>query len=164
MTTTMIDPAHATSFLAEGRIAVVGASDDPANFGRSILGELRDRGLDAVPVNPHATTVADGDCYPSLAQVPGGVDCAVVMVGTDAAVGVVQQCIDLSIGRVWLFKGLGGQGAVSDTAVQMCEDHGIDVIPGACPLMFLEPVAWFHRVHRSIRRARGAVARPSPDG
>ena len=37
--------------------------------------------------------------------------------------------------RVWLFKGLGGPGALSDEAVQLCHDNKIDVVAGACPLM-----------------------------
>jgi hypothetical protein len=27
--------------------------------------------------------------------------------------------------------------------------------------MFLEPVGWFHRAHRSIRRARGSLDHPA---
>jgi hypothetical protein len=31
----------------------------------------------------------------------------------------------------------------------------VAVVEGACPLMFLEPVGWFHRAHRGIRRIKG---------
>jgi hypothetical protein len=31
----------------------------------------------------------------------------------------------------------------------------------ACPLMFLEPVGWFHRVHRSLRHANKSLAKAS---
>ena len=47
------------------------------------------------------------------------------------------------------FTGLGA-------AIKLTE-AGVDVVPGACPLMFLEPVGWFHRVHRAARRGRHAL-------
>jgi hypothetical protein len=61
---------------------------------------------------------------------------------------------------VWLFKG-AAPGAVSDEAVQLCRDHNIAVIPGACPLMFLEPVHGVHRVHRALRHANRSLAKAS---
>ena len=39
-------------FLAQKRIAVVGVSHDPKDFSRSLLRTLRERGYDAVAVNP----------------------------------------------------------------------------------------------------------------
>jgi predicted CoA-binding protein len=81
----------------------------------------------------------------------------IVMVGQDRAAGVVRQAVTRGVGHVWLFKGLGGDGAVSDEALALCEQHGIEVVAGACPLMFLEPVGWFHRIHRSARRHNGSL-------
>ena len=39
-------------FLAQKRIAVVGVSHDPKDFSRGLLRTLRERGYDAVAVNP----------------------------------------------------------------------------------------------------------------
>lgn len=157
----MIDTATATAFLAQRRIAVVGASDDKASFGGTIYRALRDHGYDVVAVNPNAEAVADDPCYPDLAAVPTPVDGAIVMVSQANAPGVVQDCVEQRVPRVWLFKGLGGPGALSDQAVKLCEDNGIDVVAGACPLMFLEPVGVPHRVHRALRRLNGSLARVS---
>jgi hypothetical protein len=60
---------------------------------------------------------------------------------------------------VWLFKGLGGPGAASDDAIRLARELGLDVVPGACPLMFLDPVRGAHRLHLAIRRLNGAVAK-----
>jgi hypothetical protein len=154
----MIDPAKAMAFLSAGRIAVVGASDDRKNFGRTIVTELTAHGIDTVAVHPHAEMVASAHCYPSLAVVPGTVDGVVVMVPQDASVGVVRECVDRGVTRVWLFKG-AGPGAVSEEAVELCRTHGIDVVEGACPLMFLEPVGGVHKFHRLLRRMNGSVAK-----
>jgi uncharacterized protein len=157
----MIDPAAVNEFLSHHRIAVVGASPNPRAFGNVVFRELRAHGYDAVAVNPHHDAVGDQPCYPDLASVPGEVDGVIVMVHRAKAADVVRACASLGVRRVWLFEGLGGAGAVSDAAVGLCRLHGIDVIPGACPLMFLEPVGWFHRIHRVARRANGTLAKAS---
>ena len=157
----MIDPTTVETFLGLPRIGVVGASDDPKNFGRTICHELRAHGRDVTAVHPTATTVDGGPCYPDLASVPGGVDGVIVMVAGAQAIQVVRQCIAQKIGWVWLFQGVGGAGAVTNEALELCAEHGISVVPGACPLMFLEPVAWFHRLHRGVRHFNGSLARAS---
>ncbi len=51
----------------------------------------------------------------------------------------------------------GGPGAFSAETVDWCREHDVDVVAGACPLMFLEPVAGLHRAHLAVRRFAGAV-------
>jgi predicted CoA-binding protein len=157
----MIDPGMAQTFLDGKCIAVVGASDDPKSFGGIIFRALLDHGIDAVAVNPRYDTVSDRPCYPALTAVPDDttIDGVLVVVPKNAAVDVVNQAIARHVPRVWLFKGVGGTGAVSDEAVALCHDHGIEVIPGACPLMFLEPVRGVHRFHRTIRHLNHSLAR-----
>lgn len=156
----MISNEAVQGFLAGRRIAVVGASDEKSNFGRTIYRELREHGYDAVAVNPGAAEVAGDPCYPAVAAVPAPpLDGVIVMVNAQAALEVIDQCAVAGVPRVWLFRGLGKPGAVSDEAVARCAEHGMEVVAGACPLMFLEPVGWFHRAHRAIRRHRGLLAR-----
>jgi uncharacterized protein len=157
----MITTASATEFLAGRRIAVIGASDDKAKFGSTIYRALREHGYDVVAVNPNSEAVAGDRCYPDLGSVPVPLDGAIVMVSQARAAEVVRACVQHRVPRVWLFKGLGGPGALSDEAVQLCQDNGIDVVAGACPLMFLEPVGWFHKLHRSARHLNGSLAKAS---
>lgn len=155
----MIDTDSIDHFLADGhRLAVVGASDDKANFGRTIYCALREHGYEVVAVNPNARIVAGDHCYPDLGAVLHPLDGVVVVVNQVAALDVVRDCAAHDVPRVWLFKGLGGAGAVSDEAVRLCRDNRIDVIAGACPLMFLEPVGWFHKLHRAMRHANGSLS------
>jgi hypothetical protein len=156
----MIDPAQASAFLSAGRIAVVGASNEPKNFGRTILTALTDHGIESVAVHPRATEVAGRPCYPDLQSVPGAVGGVIVMVPKSVALDIVRDCVEYGIARVWLFKG-AGPGAVSDEAIRFCQDHGVSVVAGACPLMFLEPVRGVHKVHRMLRRANGSLAKAS---
>jgi uncharacterized protein len=155
----VIDTSTVEEFLAHRRLAVVGVSDQRGSFARTVYQQLRDHGYEVAAVHPSAVTVADDPCYPDLASVPGELDGVIVMVNPGVAADVVRDAAALGIPRVWLFKGLGGPGAVSDEAVELCQQHGIAVVPGACPMMFLEPVGWFHRLHRGMRRRNGSLAR-----
>lgn len=153
-----VDQQFVAAMLAAPRIAVVGASDDPKSFGRTIYLAVRDRAVEAVAVHPTAEAVAGDPCYPTLADVPEAVDVAIVMVPAPASVDVVRQCAALGITKVWLFRGLGGVGAASPQAIEAATELGLDVVPGACPLMFLEPAGWIHRIHRAARRRNGSLA------
>jgi predicted CoA-binding protein len=155
----MIETAVAEEFLSLHRLALVGASDDAKGFSKTVYRELREHGHDVVAVNPNATTVNGDPCYPDLAAVPGELDGVVVMVNRSKAADVVRACADRGVTNVWLFKGLGGEGAVSDEALEVCRENGMRVVAGACPLMFLEPVAWIHRAHRAVRHLNGSLAR-----
>ncbi len=155
----MIDERTAKEFLALGRLAVVGVSADPQQFGNVVYKALKEHGVDVVPVHPSDLTVAGDPVFPDIGAVPGPVDGAIVMVRAGAAVDVVRACARRGVGHVWLFKGLGSPGSVSDEAVEECERHGIAVVAGACPLMFLEPVGLVHRIHRAARRANHSLAR-----
>ncbi|HEX4819694.1 MAG TPA: CoA-binding protein [Acidimicrobiales bacterium] len=154
-----IDPEAARSFFALDRIALVGASDDKKHFSNAVFLALRDHGVHAIPVNPHETVVGGETCYPDIATVPGAVDGVIVMVNHETALQIVDECIERGVTHVWLFKGLGGDSAVSDEAVARCRNHDIHVIPGACPMMFLQPVKGFHRFHRGIRRLRRDIGK-----
>jgi predicted CoA-binding protein len=75
-----------------------------------------------------------------------------IVLNADHAADVVRACIDRQVQHIWLFKGLGGPGAESEETIGLCREAGVNVVEGACPLMFLEPVGVGHRIHRGLRR------------
>ena len=156
-----IDPAAAREFFDLGSIALVGASNDPKHFSNSVFRALQEHAVHVVPVNPNEAAVGDVVCYPNVAAVPGPLEGVIVMVNHETAVQVVRECAERGVTHVWLFKGLGHESALSDEAVALCHEHGMTVVPGACPLMFLQPVRSLHRIHRGIRRLRGDVRKAS---
>lgn len=152
-----VDATQAEAFLRLPRLALIGASDDRRKFGNTIYRELRDRPDGTViAVNPRAATVEGDTCYPDVAAIPEPVDGAIVMVPAAHVDEAVESCIDAGISRVWLFRGFG-QGAVTDAALALCDENGVEVIAGACPLMFLGQARGMHRFHRAMRRLRGDV-------
>ncbi len=148
----MLTTDSASRFLAQPRITVVGASDAKDSFGGAVYRALKAHGHDVVPVHPTADRVDGDQCYPYIGAVPRPLGGVLIMVKADDAVPVVRACIAAGVQHVWLFKGLGGPGAVSEEAVELCRAAGVDVVEGACPLMFLEPVGLVHKIHRGLRR------------
>lgn len=145
-------------FLAQEHVAFVGVSRDPKQFANSIYRHLRAGGRTLYPVNRNPGVAAiEGDrSYQSLADVPDPVDGVVVMVPAKDAAGVVREAVQRGIPRVWLHRGLG-PNSVSAEAVDICNQAGVEVVDGACPLMFTAPVGFVHRVHRGLASHRFAA-------
>ena len=147
----MVDPALQTEirdFLAGKRIAIVGLSHNPADFSCAILEKLEGAGFEVYGVNPRLAEDAANRRYQNLASIPGDpVDGVFLTTPPSAALAVVRECASLGIDRVWMHQNFG-QGSTSDEAVAFCEEHGIHVIDRGCPMMFVEPVDFFHKTMR----------------
>ena len=149
----------ARKFLAHQRIAVAGVSRTDTNEAANLVyRKLRDGGYEVYPVNPNATSVEGDVCYPSLDAIPAGVDAVFAATHPDATPEVVRQCVELGIRHVWMHRAFG-QGSVSREAVALCEENGIRVIPGGCPMMFLAPVDLGHRCMRWFLGLAGKLPR-----
>jgi predicted CoA-binding protein len=143
-------------FLAQQHLAVVGVSRELKAFPNTVAAHLRSQGRVVYLVNAHTDRLGDDTCYRSVAAVPDPLDGVIVMVRADAAVDVVRACIARGVPRVWLHRG-AGPGASSPEAVELCREAGISVVDGACPMMFAEPVGWFHKTHGWFVRKRFAA-------
>jgi len=135
-----------TDFLSQRVLAVVGASRNPNKFGSSIYRDLKAKGYKVLAVNSHAETIDGDPCYPNLAalpETPGGI---IVVVPPAETEKIVREAAAAKITRVWLQR-----GAESPEAVAYCAANGIQVISGECILMFAEPAAFYHKIHRFFR-------------
>ena len=142
-------------FLDQPRFAFIGVSRQPQDFSRSLFREFRDRGYDAVPVNPEADEIDGQTCFHRLQDVTPPVESVLLMTSPAVTDRVVRDCATSGIRRIWMYRG-AGRGAVTAEAVQFCESNGISVIPGECPFMFLPGQAWFHRLHGFVRKMTGS--------
>jgi len=151
--------AKAELFLTQPRVAVAGVSRRRQDAATLIYRRLKARGYQVFPVNPH-TAVVEGDaCYPSLATIPGGVSAVVIVTRPRLTEEIVHQCPGAGVKHVWMHRSLiHGGSSVSDKATAFCEAHGINVIPGGCPLMFGRTSDFGHRCMRWIMRASGRLA------
>ena len=125
--------------LAPASIAVVGASDEPGNFGGASVRFMRKFGSPCAvwPVNPRRDTVAGLPCYPSLAALPGPPDLAVLAVPARAVEAVVRECVAAGTGAavVWAggFADGGPDGLVLQEALAAtCRQAGLPMLGPNC--------------------------------
>ncbi len=80
--------------LAPRSIAIVGASESPESWAPEIERSLRHVGFEGelYPVNPKYAQVWGRPCRTSVAELPRGVDLAVVVVPARVAVRMVDEC------------------------------------------------------------------------
>jgi predicted CoA-binding protein len=140
-------------FLASRRIALVGFSRNPRDFSRSLDAALRRRGHEVVPVNPALAEVEGRRCFPRVSAVDPPVEAALVLVPAPRAAGVVADCLDAGITRIWLHRG-GGAGSASPEAMALCVARGVEPVTDLCPLMVLPGAGWPHRIHGWLRGVR----------
>ncbi len=146
-------------FLSQRRLAVAGVSTNPRDFSRALFREFLERGYEAVAVNPDAHTDVDGaPAFHSVTDVHPPVTAALLMTPPPVTEVVVRQCAEAGIRHIWMYRAVG-RGAVSEEAVSFCESHGMSVIAGECPYMFLPGAMWIHRLHGVIRQAAGSYPR-----
>ena len=149
----------AAEFLALRRIAVTGVSANPKGHGSNVVYQrLRERGYDVFAVNPNAGTVEGDLAYPSLKDIPGGVEGVVIATAAERAPDTMREIVRLGVGHVWMHRAFGA-GSVSDEATELGRAAGITVIDGGCPLMFGEPSDGGHRLMCRLLTLTGKVPR-----
>jgi acetyl coenzyme A synthetase (ADP forming)-like protein len=86
--------ASLRAFLKPRSIAVIGASQRQATIGNTLFHNLLRQEFKGViyPVNPNAEVVASVKTYPSVLDIPGDVDLAVVIVPAEIVQQVMEQC------------------------------------------------------------------------
>ncbi len=159
-------PAHTTplelieDFLSQKRIAMVGVSRNLKDFSVLLFNELRKRGYEVVPVNPHASDILGERCFERVQDIRPPVDTALLMTSPSVTEAVVADCAEAGIRRIWMYRA-GGDGAVSAKAVEFCREKGIQLVPGECPFMFLRRNG-FHALHGLIRKLTGNFPKHTP--
>ncbi|HSW28036.1 MAG TPA: acetate--CoA ligase family protein [Longimicrobiales bacterium] len=128
-------------------IAVVGASRRPNTIGYQIVDNLLRHGYTGVvyPVNPSAAAVHSIAAYPSVKDIPGPVDMAVIVVPKDRVPGVVEECGQKGVqGLVVIsagFKEVGGEGHAREAELlEIVTRHGMRMIgPNCMGILNTEP-------------------------
>ena len=136
---------------------MAGVSHTDANqAANAVYKKLRGAGYQVFALNPNAAEVEGDACYPDLKALPEKVDGIVISTPLEAADQIVRQCAEAGVSRVWLHRSFG-TGSVSPAAVKFCEETGISVIAGGCPMMFCEPVDFGHKCMRWVLGVTGGL-------
>jgi predicted CoA-binding protein len=134
------------NFLAQKKIAVVGVSDKRDTGCNMAYTRFKDAGYQVFAVNPRISTYQGAPCYPDLKSIPEKPDAVFILASPKVTDEIVNQCVALGIRHVWMHCMMGTKPglmasatSVSASAVQVCRENGINVIPGSCPNQFLNP-------------------------
>lgn len=98
-------------------IAVIGASTKPSTIGSELMLRLREYDFNGqvYPVNPKADEIAGFKAYPSVLDIPGEVDFAVIIIPSKFVLDAIDQCHQKGILGVCVisagFKETGAEGA-----------------------------------------------------
>jgi predicted CoA-binding protein len=128
----------AHDFLAQKRIAVAGVSRTSANSANAIYRKLRENGRTVYAINPNTDQVEGDPCYPSIQAIPGGVDGVLIVTRPDLSEQIAHDCVEAGVPRIWMHNNTFMGSSVSDAGAQYAREHGVTVIAGGCPMMFLD--------------------------
>lgn len=111
------------SIMKPGAIAVVGASTKPKTIGSDLLKRLIEYGFQGkiYPVNPKGGVIEGLQAYPSVLDVPGLVDLAIIVVKNAFVLSTIDQCHEKGIKGLCVisagFKEAGAEGAELEAAL-----------------------------------------------
>lgn len=107
--------------------AVVGVSQNRQKYGYEVFEALLTKGYQVYPINPKYKEIDGHRCYPSLADLPERPEVVVTVVPPAVTEQVIESCVRLGIGTVWM-----PPGSWSERAVETCETQGIEEVHDVC--------------------------------
>ncbi|MEV0384045.1 GNAT family N-acetyltransferase [Nonomuraea sp. NPDC050643] len=125
--------------LSPGSVAVVGASREPGGVGQTVLRNLlaADFTGPVYPVHREVRAVAGVRAYPSVGEIDGAVDLAVVAVPASGVLDVVKECAEKGVhGLIVVSSGFGETGAEGrarqDELARIARSYGLRVVGPNC--------------------------------
>ena len=135
-----------SSLLFPHRIAVIGASATPGKVGHDILKNLLTQGYqgEVIPVNPKGGEILEKKAYPSVGEIPGAIDVAIIVTPGATVLGLLNECgakkipnvvvISAGFGETGTEEGKAAEKEIAETAKKL----GITLIGVNC-LGYLRP-------------------------
>ncbi|NLW51347.1 MAG: CoA-binding protein [Candidatus Brocadiaceae bacterium] len=159
-----------TSFFSPASVAVIGASRTPGKVGYDVVRNLVEGGFQGtvVPVNPKAEEVLGLPCAPSVDQVDGPVELAVLCIPSAFVLDAIEQCARKDIHSVIIitagFKESGAEGAELERQLtEACRRDGIRCIGPNC-LGVMSPITGLNASFGATMPGPGRIAFFSQSG
>lgn len=142
----MVTLRQIEEFLGSEPIAMAGVSRNPKKFGFAAFKELKEKGMNVIPVNPHADEIHRSKVYHDIKSLPSDVKGLIVMTSKDQSAGVIREAKEKGIKQIWI-----QQMAESKEALKELEGSGINYITKECILMHYKPHS-IHKFHAAIKK------------
>lgn len=127
------------NFFSPGTVAVIGASKTPGKVGHSIVKNLLDAGYPGqiYPVNPREKEIEGLKAYPSVLEIPGEVEMAVIAVPAAGVLDVAAECGQKGVRNLVVvtagFKEVGKEGLdLEKRLVGICRQYGMRMLGPNC--------------------------------
>ena len=123
----MIEAAPATSsvrnierLLRPGSVAVVGASSTPGALGASVVANLERMEFagEIHLINPKRDFIGERRCLPSVAELPLGVDVAVLAIPRSVVIETIRELVKRQVGAAIIFSAGFAEGGAAGLADQ----------------------------------------------
>ena len=136
-------------FIASQPIAMVGVSRNPRKFGFTAFRELKEKGMNIIPVNPHADIIHQTNVYHDINSLPAEVKGVLVMTPRSQTAGVIKEAKAKGIKQIWV-----QQSSESREAMEELKDTDINYITGQCIMMYYKPHS-IHKFHARLKKLFG---------
>lgn len=127
----ILDSEEAPQLLARARrIAMVGASPNPARPSHGVMAYLLDHGYEVVPINPNVDEIFGERAYATLEEAvaaSGPVDIVDVFRRPEHTPDIARSAVATGAGALWLQLGV-----VNWEAAQIASEGGLAVVMDRC--------------------------------
>jgi len=137
------------SFVTLQPIAMVGVSRNKKKFGYIAFNELKEKGMNIIPVNRNADEINNIKAYPDVMALPPEVKGLIVMTPKHETTGVIRDAVKKGFKHIWIQQ-------FSDSKETLGELNNTDInyITGQCILMFYKPHG-IHKFHGKLKKFFG---------
>jgi predicted CoA-binding protein len=142
----MVTLKQVDEFLGSGPIAMAGVSRNPKKFGFAAFKELKEKGMNVIPINPYTDEIQGSKVYHDIKSLPSDVKGLIVMTNKGQTAGVIREAKEKGIKQIWI-----QQMAESKEALKELEGSGINYITKECILMHYKPHS-IHKFHSAINK------------
>jgi uncharacterized protein len=125
---------------------MAGVSRNPKKFGFAAFKELKEKGMNVIPINPHADEIQGSKVYRDVKSLPDNVGGLIIMTKKQQTAGVIREAKEKGIKHLWI-----QQMAESKEVLKELEGSGINYITKECILMHYKPHS-IHKFHAAIRK------------
>jgi len=164
--------ASLRSMLYPRSIAVIGASRQPGALGHLIFQYIMQNGFSGVvyPVNPNADVVMSVKAYPSVLDIPGDVDLAIIVVAAKLVAKVTDECGRKGVHTIVVisdgFRERGAEGASRERELRnITLGYGMRLVgPNCMGVINTDPAVRLNATFSQVYPPRGNVAFLSQSG
>lgn len=139
-------------FLEPKKLAIAGVSRNEKKFGYLLFKELRDKEYEVLPINPNTDEIDGIKCYKSVEDIPHDINSLLIVTSKRQTDDVLRRAIKKGIVNIWV-----QQSCETTETLKIAEEYDHDIIFNKCMYMFAEPIAGFHKFHRTIVKIFGGL-------